>query len=414
MINTKLQNIIDTKSAIGNAIVNKGGTITESTPFYEYAGQIDNISTGGTFDLENSTFRTNTGEVYQYLPRSERFINQTSFNVWVLNNNADTTHLLYNNVISLINLGYEKNVGLLYNNTSSVNANQLRKDENYVYAINSTTFMVYDFNLTLINNVAVGGTSFVVDNDYIYIGGASSADIYYKNNLTYKNTITFPNSSRLVYVNNNFLYGTSGTRLARYNLLNDTTENINYGNTITTTYFDNNFIYVGGSFNNNVSFGWSVLIVNESNFGVHSNLRNLGLALPNIQNVLVDNEFIYVSLRNSANEFLRKYNKSNALNGTSNLVANTATVEFFSNNVSTMVGNNLYFFAEDTSDDVWSFDKETLERGTDLLLSTTANFVKSMENYNGYVYVATTTNSIRKIGTTTNGYLRVGINNIGD
>lgn len=46
MINAKLQNIIDTKSAIGNAIVNKGGTITESTPFYSYASEIDNISTG--------------------------------------------------------------------------------------------------------------------------------------------------------------------------------------------------------------------------------------------------------------------------------------------------------------------------------------------------------------------------------
>jgi len=46
MINAKLQNIIDTKSAIGNAIVNKGGTITGATPFYSYASQIDNISTG--------------------------------------------------------------------------------------------------------------------------------------------------------------------------------------------------------------------------------------------------------------------------------------------------------------------------------------------------------------------------------
>jgi uncharacterized protein YggL (DUF469 family) len=46
MINTKLQNIIDTKSAIGNAIVNKGGTITSETPFFNYAAEIDGISTG--------------------------------------------------------------------------------------------------------------------------------------------------------------------------------------------------------------------------------------------------------------------------------------------------------------------------------------------------------------------------------
>ena len=46
MINTKLQSIIDTKSAIGNAINNKGGTITTNTPFFNYAAQIDGISTG--------------------------------------------------------------------------------------------------------------------------------------------------------------------------------------------------------------------------------------------------------------------------------------------------------------------------------------------------------------------------------
>jgi hypothetical protein len=46
MINAKLQNLYNIKNDIGTAIVNKGGTITESTPFYSYAGQIDNISTG--------------------------------------------------------------------------------------------------------------------------------------------------------------------------------------------------------------------------------------------------------------------------------------------------------------------------------------------------------------------------------
>jgi hypothetical protein len=47
MINAKLQSIIDTKSAIGNAIVNKGGTITGETPFFNYAAQIDSIEVGG-------------------------------------------------------------------------------------------------------------------------------------------------------------------------------------------------------------------------------------------------------------------------------------------------------------------------------------------------------------------------------
>jgi hypothetical protein len=59
MINTKLQSIIDTKSAIGNAIVNKGGTITGETPFFNYAAQIDSIEVGGASVIEY----TNAGSI---------------------------------------------------------------------------------------------------------------------------------------------------------------------------------------------------------------------------------------------------------------------------------------------------------------------------------------------------------------
>jgi hypothetical protein len=58
MINTKLQSIIDTKSAIGNAINNKGGTITTNTPFFNYAAEINNISTGSVL-----TGNATTGDV---------------------------------------------------------------------------------------------------------------------------------------------------------------------------------------------------------------------------------------------------------------------------------------------------------------------------------------------------------------
>jgi hypothetical protein len=58
MINAKLQNLYNIKNDIGTAIVNKGGTITESTPFYSYAGQIDNISTGSVL-----TGNATTGDV---------------------------------------------------------------------------------------------------------------------------------------------------------------------------------------------------------------------------------------------------------------------------------------------------------------------------------------------------------------
>jgi hypothetical protein len=57
MINAKLQNLYNIKNDIGTAIVNKGGTITESTPFYSYAGEIDNISTG----TPQTVFQDSTG-----------------------------------------------------------------------------------------------------------------------------------------------------------------------------------------------------------------------------------------------------------------------------------------------------------------------------------------------------------------
>jgi hypothetical protein len=56
MINAKLQSIIDTKSAIGNAIVNKGGTITGETPFFNYAAQIDGIEVGGATKINFTNF----------------------------------------------------------------------------------------------------------------------------------------------------------------------------------------------------------------------------------------------------------------------------------------------------------------------------------------------------------------------
>ena len=46
-IDNKLQTIIDIKEDIGDAINNKGGTITSSTPFAQYATQIDNLQIGG-------------------------------------------------------------------------------------------------------------------------------------------------------------------------------------------------------------------------------------------------------------------------------------------------------------------------------------------------------------------------------
>lgn len=49
-IASKLQSIVDTKAAIKTAINEKGGSITDSTPFADYATAITNLPSGGGGD----------------------------------------------------------------------------------------------------------------------------------------------------------------------------------------------------------------------------------------------------------------------------------------------------------------------------------------------------------------------------
>jgi hypothetical protein len=107
-INTKLQNIIDTKTAIGAAIVNKGGIITNATPFYNYAAEIDGLTIGGGGggdipNYVNAVVRDTNGAKYtvrdgfDYVTNPTPNINAMPFNQWELNN-ATTRPILYNNV----------------------------------------------------------------------------------------------------------------------------------------------------------------------------------------------------------------------------------------------------------------------------------------------------------------------------
>jgi len=107
-INNKLQNIIDTKTAIGAAIVNKGGIITNSTPFYNYAAEIDGLTIGGGGggdipNYVNAVVRDTNGAKYtvrdgfDYVTNPTPNINAMPFNQWELNNST-TRPILYNNV----------------------------------------------------------------------------------------------------------------------------------------------------------------------------------------------------------------------------------------------------------------------------------------------------------------------------
>lgn len=54
----KLQKILDTKAALKNAINERGGTITDDTPFDEYPIQVSNIPSSPSFTDPNITFRS--------------------------------------------------------------------------------------------------------------------------------------------------------------------------------------------------------------------------------------------------------------------------------------------------------------------------------------------------------------------
>ena len=51
----KLQKILDTKNALKNKINEKGGNITDDTPFANYVNELDNISSGGGSGEEDTT-----------------------------------------------------------------------------------------------------------------------------------------------------------------------------------------------------------------------------------------------------------------------------------------------------------------------------------------------------------------------
>lgn len=62
-IASKLQSIVDTKAAIKTAINGKGGSITDSTPFADYATAITNLPSGGGGDATTMSVAPNGSDI---------------------------------------------------------------------------------------------------------------------------------------------------------------------------------------------------------------------------------------------------------------------------------------------------------------------------------------------------------------
>jgi hypothetical protein len=364
MINTKLQSIIDTKSAIGNAIVNKGGTITSETPFFNYAAQIDGISTG----TPQTIFAASDGSKWAFT----NAVNLTNvsgnvthdFNYWQPANNSTSDPILN---IGTVGANISGNIQLVQVNQVNISqyVNIVATDTDgakyegfngYDSVTNPTPTGNTTFNQWLLNNSATGTVLFAnatfttgtyngpnstvneasmpfisnsanyggdiwdvpIANGFVFAGGDDNQTIqkFHKDNLVrVGNTISYNSGIRSVITNNGFIYVGGGTltgvnrgvSVFRQDNLALVGNTVNYGGEILSVHSNNGFLYVGGADNQTIQkFGESnrVRVGNTANFG----------AL--IFSVTTNNGFIYAG---GFGQQIKKYGESNL-----SFIANTA------------------------------------------------------------------------------------------
>jgi hypothetical protein len=191
-------------------------------------------------------------------------------------------------------------------------------DNDFIYAGGNVAIDIKKYhkgNLVFVGNSNAYGlgvfiTEFVLDNDFIYVGG-SAGDIkkYHKGNLVFVgNTNSYGGTVRDVQVDNDFIYvggGTANTvkKWHKGNLA-FVDNSISYGGSIESLDIDNEFVYVGGS---GVSGGVDIKKYHKGNLVFDSNSNVLGTAT--IDNVRTDNSFVYAS--DSGDQRIIKYFKNN-------------------------------------------------------------------------------------------------------
>jgi stage V sporulation protein SpoVS len=338
MINTKLQNIIDTKSAIGNAIVNKGGTITSETPFYNYAAQIDNISTGSVLTgnatanqvFNGQTFYSNdantqlTGNYVapQIDGVDESFMpfiaNFASFGVTVRTFTVDNGFLYIGGTSNIVRK-YNVSTLELVGNTASYGGaiGAIAINNGFVYVGGTTNFTVQKFhesNLVFVENSPTYGqniNSIAINNGFVYVGGAEVSGTnrgvtkYYEGNLAYtganlnlSSTDNFVGIQEIA-INNGFIYAGNGSRIRKYD---ETTFEINATGPSTTATtkaiaINNGFVYRAGMTNR-------IEVTHESNMVAFANINGVGT----VDGLTINNGFIYYT---SNLNFITKLYESN-------------------------------------------------------------------------------------------------------
>jgi hypothetical protein len=281
MINTKLQSIIDTKSAIGNAIVNKGGTITGETPFFNYAAQIDGISTG----TPQTIFTASDGSKWA-LTNAVNLVNDagnviSDFNYWQPANNSTSDPILN---VGTVGANISGNIQLV-----PVNQVNISQYENIV--INDTTgakYVGYNGYDSVTNPTPTGNTTF---NRWLLNNSASGTIIFANTTVVSGGTFNGPNSSideaNMAFINNT----------------------ASYGSEILATHINNGFIYVGGvQFAAGLNRGFSKY--HEGNLVLVGNsVRYHTTDSGNIRAITSNDGFIYIG--GTVNQTVQKFGESN-------------------------------------------------------------------------------------------------------
>ena len=433
MINAKLQNIIDTKSAIGNAIVNKGGTITGETPFFNYAAQIDGISTG----TPQTIFAASDGSKWartNAVNLTNVSNNVTSdFNWWQPANNGTSDPILnvgtvganisgnirivqinqvniaqYGNIVAGDTLG-GKYVG--YNGYDAIsnpsptgnttfNRWLLNNSASGTVIFANATFTTGTFNgpntAVNISNIAQNAVSsftfpgpikaMAMTNGFIYAGGENNQSVrrIHESNLVISaNSATYGGDIRSIAINDGFIFvgGNSNATIQKFGESNFSRvgNTISYGGDISTVRVNNGFIYAAGSIGGFPGAGSQVKKYNESNLSYIGNTANYGGF---IGSIFINNGFIYVG-GGFSNQGVHKFHESNLA-----FVGNTPGYGGYIYSV--VVNNGFIYAGGQTQTLVQKFHESNLAR-----VANSANFggdIITLTSNNGFIYAGGQTN----------------------
>jgi hypothetical protein len=392
MINTKLQSIIDTKSAIGNAIVNKGGTITSETPFFNYASEIDNISTGPASysgwvveDVNGAKYTSITN----IIDGTSGGNNTYAFNRWLLNNSAGTP-LLTNTIMSSIDGNNQANMPFVNNTVNLGWVFSIAINNGYLYGgsfNNQTVHRFYENNLVFLDNTVSYNRAIetiAINNSHIYVGGGALSGTnrgfakYHEGNLVrVDNSVNYSSGSIFnIAINNGFVFvgGSSDPTIKKYDesTISFSANSVNYGATIYSLRINNGFIYAGGGGLSGTNRG--ITKFHESNLALTganlaaSSTANYG---GTIESIAINNGFIYAG--GVTDQTLKKYYEGNLA-----FIGNTTS---YGGTISMIAISNGFIYIGGNTDIVQKFYESNLA------------LVGSSNNFNSFIVDVKTNNS---------------------